>query len=159
MRPCRRLVAPVFPASPLRVESEEFIPIGYFAASREREPRLEGSLCHPFGGKVKRVLLDADPQLSMRFVALQTQIEESVLRERLMAAFTGAFGVLEAMLALTGVFGVTPCRAVLASASRSGVPGVESSADPRRDRAGPQAGIAADASITMAAGRAASAAL
>jgi len=38
---------------------------------------------------------------------LRLQIEGSILRERLMATLSTAFGVLGMMLALTGVFGVT----------------------------------------------------
>jgi putative ABC transport system permease protein len=56
---------------------------------------------------VRVAMLDLDPQLSLRFSVLKTQLEESVLRERLMAALTGAFGALGMVLALTGVFGVT----------------------------------------------------
>jgi putative ABC transport system permease protein len=56
---------------------------------------------------VRSAMLELDPQLSLRFSVLKTQLEESVLRERLMAALTGAFGALGMVLALTGVFGVT----------------------------------------------------
>jgi putative ABC transport system permease protein len=56
---------------------------------------------------VRGAMLEIDPQLSLRFSVMKTQLEESVLRERLMAALTGAFGALGLVLALTGVFGVT----------------------------------------------------
>lgn len=97
-----------------RTLSEEFTPIAFFADTQRPIPDLRLRFMIRTSGKpealinsVKGALLDADPQLSMRFVVLQSQVEESVLRERLMAALTGAFGVLGAMLALTGIFGVT----------------------------------------------------
>ncbi len=58
-------------------------------------------------GEVRRIVGEMDPLLSLRFTVLATQLEESVLRERLMAALTGAFGGVGMILALTGVFGVT----------------------------------------------------
>jgi predicted permease len=97
-----------------RALAETFTPIAYLAAGQERAPRttvryVMRSTGTPQSliGPVKQVLAAMDPQLSVRFVILQSQLEESVLRERLMAALTAAFGVLAAMLALTGVFGVT----------------------------------------------------
>lgn len=100
--------------SKYRALSENWTPIAYLAASQEQPPRTtvrflvrsSGSpehLIHP----LKQAVLGVDAQLFMRFTILQSQIEESVLRERLMAVLFGAFGVLGAMLALTGVFGVT----------------------------------------------------
>ena len=56
---------------------------------------------------VRRAVLELDPQSNLRFTVLRTQLEESILRERLLAALTGGFGVLGMVLALTGVFGVT----------------------------------------------------
>jgi predicted permease len=96
-----------------RTLAEEFTPIAYLADTQRRIPDtrvrlvLRTSAPAMLVNSVKRVLLEADPQLTMRFVVLQSQIEESVLRERLMATLTGAFGLLGGMLALTGVFGVT----------------------------------------------------
>jgi ABC-type antimicrobial peptide transport system permease subunit len=97
-----------------RTLDEEFTPIVYFAASQEQTPRLTVRYVIRASGApealikpVKDTLAAMDPRLSVRFVVLESQIRESVLRERLMAALTSAFGVLGAMLALTGVFGVT----------------------------------------------------
>jgi predicted permease len=97
-----------------RALAENFTPIAYLAAGQERAPRTtvryvirSTGTPQSLIGPVKQVLAAMDPQLSVRFVFLQSQIQESVLRERLMAALTAAFGVLAAMLALTGVFGVT----------------------------------------------------
>jgi putative ABC transport system permease protein len=42
----------------------------------------------------------------MQFRAFQTHIEEGLIRERLMAALSGFFGVLAALLATIGLYGV-----------------------------------------------------
>ena len=100
--------------SKYRTLAEEATPIAYLAASQEQPPRTTVRFLIRSAGRpenlvssVKRVLLDSDPKLTMRFVVLQSQLEESVLRERLLATLSSAFGLLGAMLALTGVFGVT----------------------------------------------------
>jgi predicted permease len=46
------------------------------------------------------------PEITPEFRVFQTQIEESVIRERLMAALSGFFGVLAALLATIGLYGV-----------------------------------------------------
>jgi predicted permease len=97
-----------------RTVQEEYTPIVYFPASQESTPRLTVRyVIRAAGGPeaVIRPVLQAiaamDPNLSTRFVIMQTQISESLLRERLMAALAAAFGALAAMLALMGVYGVT----------------------------------------------------
>jgi predicted permease len=94
--------------------AETFTPIAYLAAGQEQPPGLKVRFIIRSDGKpetliaaVRSAVLDFDPNLTMRLVVLQTQIQESVLRERLLAAVTGFFGILGAMLAVTGVFGVT----------------------------------------------------
>ncbi len=100
--------------SKYRTLAEELSPIVYFHAGQERVPRttvrfvIRGAVSpESLMNSARRVVLEADPQLNLRSVILQTQLRESVLRERLMAKLTGAFGLLGAMLALTGIFGVT----------------------------------------------------
>lgn len=100
--------------SKYRALSEPFTPIVYLAANQEQPPRTTvrfllrsaGSPQHLIPS-FKQLVQTVDPRLFMRFAVLQTQLEESILRERLMAILFGAFGVLSVMLALTGVFGVT----------------------------------------------------
>lgn len=89
-------------------------PIVYLS-DRQRSPRdtrirmviRTSSAVDSLIAPVRRVVTDLDPRLNMRFTVLSRQLEESVLRERLMAALTSAFGALGLVLALTGVFGVT----------------------------------------------------
>jgi predicted lysophospholipase L1 biosynthesis ABC-type transport system permease subunit len=44
--------------------------------------------------------------MAMEFHVFQTQIEEGLVRERLMAALSGLFGALAALLATIGLYGV-----------------------------------------------------
>lgn len=93
---------------------ENYGPIAYFTAGQERVPRttvryLIRSSAPPESliNSAKQVAASLDPSLQMRFVVLQSQIEESVTGRRLMATLTTAFGILGAVIALTGVFGAT----------------------------------------------------
>jgi len=100
--------------SKYRTLAEDFSPIAYFPANQAGMPRstlrflIRGAVSpESLTSSVKRVVLESDPQLNMRFVLVPTLLQDSVVRERLLAALTSAFGVLGAMLALSGVFGVT----------------------------------------------------
>jgi predicted permease len=55
---------------------------------------------------VKRRLADANPEISITFHAFESDIRDSLLRERLMATLSGFFGLLAAMLAVIGLYGV-----------------------------------------------------
>jgi hypothetical protein len=60
----------------------------------------------PLGAAIGRRLGESHPQMGMQFRAFQTHIEEGLIRERLMAALSGFFGVLAALLATIGLYGV-----------------------------------------------------
>ena len=49
---------------------------------------------------------DLSPSLLVEFKVLDLQIRQSVLRERLMANLSGAFGLLAACLSTLGLYGV-----------------------------------------------------
>lgn len=55
---------------------------------------------------VKRVILEANPDIDLDFKVFKTQINESLLQERLMATLSGFFGFLAALLATIGLYGV-----------------------------------------------------
>ncbi|PYT27963.1 MAG: hypothetical protein DMG58_19315, partial [Acidobacteria bacterium] len=55
---------------------------------------------------VKRVILEANPDVDLDFKVFKTQINESLLQERLMATLSGFFGFLAALLATIGLYGV-----------------------------------------------------
>ncbi len=55
---------------------------------------------------LKRRLSASHPEMAMDFRVFQTQIEEGLIRERLMAALSGFFGALAALLATIGLYSV-----------------------------------------------------
>jgi len=55
---------------------------------------------------VKQVVDGFDSGISIRFELLKTQVESSLLRERLMAALCGFFGILALILSVIGLYGV-----------------------------------------------------
>jgi putative ABC transport system permease protein len=55
---------------------------------------------------IKETILQSGPQAIIDFHTLQTQIRDSLLRERLMATLSGFFGFLAVVLATIGLYGV-----------------------------------------------------
>jgi putative ABC transport system permease protein len=55
---------------------------------------------------VKRTLRDINPSLPVIFQGFKTMIENSLLRERLLATLSGFFGVLALVLASIGLYGI-----------------------------------------------------
>jgi predicted permease len=55
---------------------------------------------------IKKMMSEMNPEIATEFRVLQTQIQEGLVRERLMAALSGFFGVLAALLAAIGLYGV-----------------------------------------------------
>ncbi len=56
--------------------------------------------------EIKRRVHQAHPGIGMEFRVFETQIRDGLVRERLMAALSGFFGVLAALLASIGLYGV-----------------------------------------------------
>ncbi len=92
---------------------EEFRPIGFFPTAQNTDPgpgatyvvRLAGS---PSGivQRIKAAVAEVHPVMSMEFRSFSAQIEESLLRDRLMAVLSGGFAVLAVLLAVLGLYGV-----------------------------------------------------
>jgi putative ABC transport system permease protein len=57
-------------------------------------------------GNIRRWVAVTHPGMTAEFRVFQTQIEEGLIPERLMAALSGFFGVLAALLATIGLYGV-----------------------------------------------------
>ncbi len=92
---------------------EDFKPTVFVAESQEKEPGLglnfmvrstlpPGSLMTA----VKKTVQDENSQISLQFQVFTTQVQESLLRERLMATLSGFFGFLAVALATVGLYGV-----------------------------------------------------
>jgi putative ABC transport system permease protein len=56
--------------------------------------------------EIKEAILQSGPEIILEFHTLQTQIRDSLLRERLMATLSGFFGFLAVLLATIGLYGV-----------------------------------------------------
>jgi putative ABC transport system permease protein len=92
---------------------EEFMPLGFFPIAQDDNPgpgatfvlRVAGS---PTGiMKAARMNVAAmSPAIGIQFRSFSAQLEESLLRERLMATLSGAFGFLAGLLATLGLYGV-----------------------------------------------------
>jgi ABC-type antimicrobial peptide transport system permease subunit len=92
---------------------ETFQPIAFLAMSQTAQAELSGDvLIHSnlpldrLTAEVKGTLQDISPSLRFSFKVLRTEIQESLLPERLMAALSSAFGLLAGLLAAVGLYGV-----------------------------------------------------
>jgi predicted permease len=92
---------------------DEFKPVAFVAQSQEKDPNPGGNFIvrssEPLGNvtaSVKQALLDRNGGISVQFQVFKTQVRDSLLRERLMAALSGFFGLLAAILATVGLYGV-----------------------------------------------------
>jgi predicted permease len=94
----------------LREDSEPTI---YLAGAQDPHPGTGAEFLIRSGlpqseltNSVKQVLGSIHPLINIRFWGYKTTIEETVLRERLMAALSGLFGVLALVLAAVGLYGI-----------------------------------------------------
>src|SRR5439155_2509000 len=67
--------------------------------------RTSAPLGDIFSG-VKAAVAEVHPEIGIQFQVMTTQIKESLLRDRLMATLSGAFGLLAGLLATLGLYGV-----------------------------------------------------
>jgi predicted permease len=92
---------------------EDFVPIGFFPIAQDKEPgsgatfvlRVQGS-----PGSVmkaaKAAIAEVNSSMNLSFRSLSGQLEDSLLRERLIATLSGGFGLLAELLATLGLYGV-----------------------------------------------------
>jgi ABC-type antimicrobial peptide transport system permease subunit len=91
----------------------EVRPMVYLASAQESDPdngvqfviRPRGAAASVMPS-VTRAVQAMSPAVNLEFLVLRNAIRESLLRERLMAALSSAFGVLAAVLAAIGLYGV-----------------------------------------------------
>jgi putative ABC transport system permease protein len=92
---------------------EEFRPIGFFPMAQEDKPwaganyvlRMSGSPTVLMSA-VKDTVSAVNPTAGIEFRSFSEQLQESLLRERLMATLSGSFGFLAGLLATLGLYGV-----------------------------------------------------
>lgn len=92
---------------------EKFDPIVYLPISQDPNPdSFEQVMIHsalPLAGltsSLKRAVVGVNPNINVDFRVFKTQIQESLLPERLMAALSSFFGILAALLTAVGLYGV-----------------------------------------------------
>jgi putative ABC transport system permease protein len=92
---------------------EDFQPIAYFPLAQA--PRLgqfdqilvsSGAPLGQLTEGVKRAIGEASPQTTINFQVLREQIQNSLMRDRLMATLSGFFGLLALVLACVGLYGI-----------------------------------------------------
>lgn len=92
---------------------EDFKPIVFLPTAQDDEPgdgatfvlRSAAPLGDIFSG-AKATVAEVSPQIGIEFRVLTTQLNESLIRDRLMATLSGAFGLLAGLLATLGLYGV-----------------------------------------------------
>src|SRR5260370_22467812 len=92
---------------------EEFMAIGFFPVAQDDDPgpyatfvlRVAGSPTELISS-VKAAEAEVNATMGLQFRSFSKQLEESLLRERLMATLPGAFVILAGLLAALGLYGV-----------------------------------------------------
>jgi putative ABC transport system permease protein len=92
---------------------EDFRPIAFVPEDQNDDPGRGGTFVlrtnAPLGEfyhAAEEAVAEIHPGLAIDFTVLTKQIQESLMRDRLMAALAGAFGFLAASLAVLGLYGV-----------------------------------------------------
>lgn len=92
---------------------DDFVPTAFLAAGQEQEPGVYANMIvrsrasiGPLLAGLRKTILSQNTGISIEFKVFKTQVGESLLRERLMAALSGFFGFLAAILASVGLYGV-----------------------------------------------------
>jgi predicted permease len=92
---------------------EDFKPIGFFPIAQDDDPGAGATFVlrtsAPVGGVFRAAgaaIAEVSPRIGIDFGVLTAQLQESLMRDRLMAALAGAFGLLAGSLAVLGLYGV-----------------------------------------------------
>ncbi len=92
---------------------DDFKPTIFLAEGQEKEPGSDinfivrsNESSGALTSAVKKTVMEGNGSLSLQFTVFKTQVRESLMRERLMAALSGFFGFLAAVLATVGLYGV-----------------------------------------------------
>ncbi|HUB78482.1 MAG TPA: ABC transporter permease [Bryobacteraceae bacterium] len=92
---------------------EDFRPIAFVPDQQNDQPRDGANFVLRTNAPLGEVFHNAEqaiagihPGIGVDFTVLTKQLQESLMRDRLMAALAGAFGVLAGLLAVLGLYGV-----------------------------------------------------
>jgi putative ABC transport system permease protein len=92
---------------------EQFTPLAFYAASQDTDPnaslqvmlRTSAPLAS-VTSEVSAAVASFGPSIVTEFQTMESQVRDSLLRERLMATLSGFFGGLAALIATIGLYGV-----------------------------------------------------
>lgn len=92
---------------------DDFSAIGFFPIAQDGTPGPGATFVIRMAGspgrlmeRAKATVLEMSPAIAISFRPFSQQLEESLLRERLVAALAGGFGLLAGLLATMGLYGV-----------------------------------------------------
>jgi predicted permease len=93
---------------------EEFTPVAFLASSQALRPSegaqliIRTSTISPaaLAPSIKQAIGEVSPEINIVFRVFKDEVDSSLLRERLMATLSGAFGLLALLLACVGLYGV-----------------------------------------------------
>ena len=92
---------------------EDYPLIAYFPVAQDNKPSLDSTFVIRSGlplaslrSAVAAAFREASPDIQISFQVMDTMVQESLLRERLMATLSGFFGLLAGVLATIGLYGV-----------------------------------------------------
>jgi putative ABC transport system permease protein len=92
---------------------EDFKPIAFVPEDQDDDPGSGATFVlrtnAPLGEfyhNAEQAVAEIHPGLAIQFTVLTKQIKDSLMRDRLMAALAGSFGMLAGMLAVLGLYGV-----------------------------------------------------
>jgi predicted permease len=90
-----------------------FDPIAFYPQLQDRRPDSSGEIIvrstgsfEPIVGELRRAMAEVNPEIAIDFHSLAAQINDGLLKERLLAILSGFFGLLAAILATVGLYGV-----------------------------------------------------
>ncbi|HEY3742652.1 MAG TPA: ABC transporter permease [Bryobacteraceae bacterium] len=99
--------------SKYRSLSDPTEPLVYIALGQEANPRgamnflvRSRQALGPLTAGIMSGLMEKNPNLAVQFQVFKTQVQNSLLRQRLMATLSGFFGLLAEVLASVGLYGV-----------------------------------------------------
>jgi predicted permease len=92
---------------------QRILPIAYLAAAQAEDPDPQPGLLvrsnismDAMRSSLDRAIRDLNPAITFHLAILQTEVRDSLMRERLMASLSGFFGFLAGLLATIGLYGV-----------------------------------------------------
>jgi predicted permease len=91
---------------------EDPLPIAFVPVAQIVDPRpvadvmVRSDVPAALTSSLERIVAEVSPLIAVDVRALESTIRDGVVRERLMAGLSGAFGVLAALIAAVGVYGV-----------------------------------------------------